>query len=56
VYDIRIHGLEGRESNIATGSKVFAIVVPALLNGISFTSPVLHSPAAFIAITSGQRM
>ncbi|KAK5124981.1 hypothetical protein LTR85_001171 [Meristemomyces frigidus] len=52
VYNLRYKWLLGREDVIATASKVFALIVPVVLIGITFTDPVRHSVVANLAITN----
>jgi len=42
----------GRESHIAISAKVFALVAPCVLVGVSFTDAVKHNVVAFLALTN----
>lgn len=52
IYNLRFKGLLDREAHIAVGAKVFALLVPMVLIGITFTDAVKHSVVACLAITN----
>ena len=52
VFDVRHRSLMGREAYISGASKVFGVVVPGLLVGITFTDAVKHNEVAFMVVTN----
>lgn len=51
IYDLHFKSLVGWETTIAACAKVFAIVVPGILVGVTFTEAVEHNIVVFVAIT-----
>lgn len=51
VYNVKAKGLLGREWYIATASKVFALLAPSVLIGISFSKVVQDNAIATVALS-----
>ena len=52
VYNLRLRVLVGRESHIATGAKVFAIVAPCVTVGLSLTDAVKNNFIVYLALNN----